>query len=364
MGSSESPVKQNDRVTTVNTAMNFPADKWQRGTPASHGIDAAKLQAALQYITAHCKQDKLGELMIAYNGVAIHQGNSTNRIHNIWSCSKSFTSTALGLLIADGRCTLDTLAADIDPNLHELYPKATLREFVTMTSGFSAKGRSRWDDENSDWSLTPYEPDTPHFAPGSAYAYWDEAQMTLGRLLTRVARQNLRDYLNERVFQPIGMGEVEWLHEGEIDGIPICNGCTNVKLNANQLARFGHLYLNGGKWNGKQIIPADWVEQATKTQVSVELPVGKTDRVNVRGPGAYGFNWWTNGGENRMPDAPPRTFYASGLHHNLLFVIPEWDMVVVRMGTDGNPAMGKPQAWNGFFKKLREAMPEASNENN
>ena len=79
-----------------------------------------------------------------------------------------------------------------------------------MTSGFSAKGRSRGNDENSDWSLTPYEPEQPHFVPGSAYAYWDEAQMTFGRLLTRAGNRNLRDYLNERVFEPIDMGKVKW----------------------------------------------------------------------------------------------------------------------------------------------------------
>ena len=53
-----------------------------------------------------------------------------------------------------------------------------------------------------------------------------------------------------------------------------------------------------------------------------------------------------------MPDAPPKTYYASGLNHNLLLVIPEWNKVVVRMGVDGNPPMGKPQAWNGFFRLL------------
>ncbi len=336
--------------------MMFPVEQWISKSPESQGVDSVQLRNALQYIAGHCKQDKLSEVMIIRNGVCIHQGNNTDNKHNIWSCSKSFTSTALGLLIADGRCSLDTRAADILPELRELYPDATLRHFTTMTSGFSAEGRSRWDDENEDWSWTPYVPDQPYFAPGTAYAYWDEAQMTLGRMLTRIGQRELRDYLDERVFQPTGMGDVAWLHEGEIDGIPICNGCTNVQLTARQLARFGHLFLNRGNWNGNQILPVEWVDAATRNQVSIELPVGKTDRSHVRGPGAYGFNWWTNGGENFMPAAPPKTYYASGLNHNLLFVIPEWNMVVVRMGVDGNPAMGKPQAWNSFFERLEQAI--------
>ncbi len=315
----------------------------------------ATLDDAVAYLRSHCNSDGARELIIIKDGKTLYEGNNTSRVHNIWSCSKSFTSTALGLLIAEGKCSLDTLACEIDPELKPLYPHATLRHFTTMTSGFSGEGRSRWNDENSDWSWTPYVPDTPHFAPGSAYAYWDEAQMTMGRLLTRVAKQNLRDYLDERVFQPIGMGDVKWGHEGEIDGIPICNGCTNVELSAKQLAKFGQLFLNQGKHNGKQIIPAKWIEQATKNQVPVDLPVGDTDRANVRGPGAYGFNWWVNGGENHMPDVPPNTFYASGLHHNLLFVIPKWNMVIVRMGTDGNPPFGKHNVWNHFLKRVGQA---------
>ena len=339
----------------ASSRLRFPGTKWAHGTPESQGIDSAELQDALHYIAGHCQGDQLTEMMIICNGICVFEGENTKKSHNIWSCSKSFTSTVLGLLIADGKCTLETKAAEIDPALQEYYPDTTLRHFTTMTSGYSGEGRSRWNDENSDWSWTPYKPEAPLFESGRGYAYWDEAQMTLGRLLTKVGRREMNEYLRERVFEPIQMGSVEWSHEGEVDGIPICNGCTNVKLNARQLARFGLLFLNEGNWSGKQLISAEWVRQATRNQVDPFLPVADTDRSNVRGPGAYGFNWWTNGGENRMPAAPPRTYYASGLNHNLLFVIPEWDMVVVRMGVDGNPPMGKPQAWNGFFARLSEA---------
>ena len=115
--------------------------------------------------------------------------------------------------------------------------------------------------------------------------------MTLGRMLTRIGQRQMGDYLDERVFQPTGMGTVQWATEGEVDGIPICNGCTNVKLNARQLARFGHLYLNQGNWDGMRVIPAEWVDAATQNQAPIHLPGGETDRSNVRGPGAYGFNW-------------------------------------------------------------------------
>ena len=345
-----------ERVRPPRHVSSMQPAKVATTSPHSRGVDPKGLRRALAYAAGICKDDKLDEMIILRDAKMIYRGEHADRVHNIWSCSKSFTSTVLGLLIADKRCTLDTKVCEVFPEYRQQYPDATLRHFTTMTSGFNAVGRSRWKDENSDWSWTPYDPAEPHFAPGTAYAYWDEAQMTLGRLLTRIGEREMRDYLQERVFDPIELGEVQWLHEGEVDGIPINNGCTNVMLSADQLARFGQLFLHRGRWNGRQIIPAEWIDAATQNQVSVDLPVGNTDRDNVRGPGAYGFNWWTCGGENPMPDAPRGTYYASGLNHNLLFVVPEWDMVIVRMGTDGNPPMGKPQAWNEFFRLLNPAV--------
>lgn len=334
-------------------SMVFPDAEWKRATPASQAIDDDALGLALDFLESHCKDDGLSEVMVIRNGIVVWEGTQTTKVHNIWSCSKTFTSTVLGLLIDEGKCRLDTKISTVLPELAQHYPDANLRHFTTMTSGYSGKGRSRWDDENSDWSWTPYTPEGPLFEPGTAYAYWDEAQMTLGRALTKIAGEPIVDYLAPRLFDPIGMGDVEWGTEGEVDGLPINNGCTGVLINARQMARFGLLFLNRGKWNDTQVIPAAWVDAATQNQVPTRLPVGDTDRDNVKGPGCYGYNWWTNGqGEWGMPDAPPRTFYNSGLNHNVCVVVPEWNLVFVRMGVDGNPEFGKHNVINGFLARL------------
>jgi hypothetical protein len=122
-----------------------------------------------------------------------------------WPATKSFTSTGLGLLIADGAVSLETKAAELEPTLRELYPDVTLRHFTTMTSGYSAPGRSRWGENSDDWSATPFVPGSPLFAPGTQFAYWDEAQMMLGRVLTCAAKRDLLELLRERVFDPIGL---------------------------------------------------------------------------------------------------------------------------------------------------------------
>lgn len=336
--------------------MNFPGKEWQKATPESQGVDGTIMLEVLNYLKSKSFEDGIEEVMIIRNGRVIYEGDSTYKNHNIWSCTKSFTSTVLGLLIQEGKCALGDQVYHYEPVLEAQYKDVTFRHFATMTSGYNAVGGSRWNEESEDWSLTPYDPATPLFTPGTQYAYWDEAMMMNGRVLTRIVQQTMKSYLDKKVMSKIGFGPWEWHAEGEVDGVPINNGCTNVSINARQLARFGHLFLNRGNWNGEQIIPESWVEMATSVQVPESIPVADTDRKSAMGSGSYGFNWWVNGGLSAMPGAPKNTYYASGLNHNVCFVIPEWNMVIVRMGVDGNPPEGKHIVWNEFLRRLADAV--------
>ncbi|MEM9723352.1 MAG: serine hydrolase [Bacteroidota bacterium] len=338
--------------------MSFPMNKWMRTDPASLGLNIVKVDSALAFLQSKSFEDGIEEVLIIRNGYILYEGDSTEKAHNIYSCSKAFTSTVLGLLVDREILSLDEQAANHDSTLTLLYPKVTFRHFVTMTSGFSAEGRSRWNDENADWSHTPYTPETPHFAPGTHYEYWDEAQMMFGRVLTQVLDEPMQDFLKRELTDSLQMGSWSWGTEQNINGIPINNGCTGVTLNALQLARFGHLYLNRGNWKGKQLLSSSWCEMATTHQVPANIPVYPGDRAQAKGSGSYGFNWWVNSREglSRMPDAPLGVAYLSGLNHNVCCIIPEWNMVIVRMGDDKNPPEGKYIVWNEFLRLIGEAI--------
>lgn len=338
--------------TSSEQGMTFPGADWELASAESQDVDESIMLEALDFLKNKSFDDGNEEVMIIRNGRLIYAGDSIDKKHNIWSCSKSFTSTALGLMVHEGMVKLDDPVCQYEPLLEQEYSKVTFRHLATMTSGYNAVGDSRWNEGSKDWSWTPYEPGDPIFEPGMQYAYWDEAMMMKGRILTKILGQSIHSYLSERLTSKIQFDEWEWYTEGEINGIPVNNGCTNVIINAKQLARFGHLYLNNGLWGNERIIPEPWVEIATTIQVPEDIPVADTDRKNAKGSGAYGFNWWVNGGLSAMPDAPPKTYYASGLNHNVCFVIPEWNMVIVRMGVDGNPPDGKHVLWNDFLKIL------------
>lgn len=334
----------------------FPKKEWIQSSPAQQQMDSLKMIRALDSLGNYLHKDGLSETMIIRNGVVVFQGENVKKTHSIWSCSKSFTTTVLGILIKQGKCNLEDYAWTYEPLLKEKYPKLKLKHLANMTSGYSAVGDDRWDDwESEDWSWTPYKPDTPYAEPGEAFRYWDESMMMLGRVLTQIAKQPQYEVIKSALTSKIDFGDWYWKLEKDIKGMPINNGCTDVHINATQLARMGLLFLNKGNWNGKQLLDPAWVEQATTNQVPADA-VLQTDVRNLDGLGKYGYGWWVRGDKKDMPNTPSQTYYMSGYNNNVCFIVPEWNLVFVRMGKDGNPEEGKRFVYDIFFKYLKDAI--------
>jgi len=345
-------------------SMVFPGVAWQRAEPESQGVDPAKLRAAMEYLgRALGDWGGIGTVFIARNGFEIWAGADGDKEYQIYSATKSFTSTLLGLLIQDGKVSLDTLAKDIEPALADLYGGVTLRHFATMTSGYdSAGGSYEFDAQGRGDSWNPGPPAPPIFPPGSRFRYWDDAMSQFGNVLTKAARAPLDRLFKERIADPIGMIRWRWTENDTPAGRVLC-WTGGIWTSSRELARFGHLFLNRGNWNGRQLIDAPWVDQATSVQVPASVPNDMLPR--SRGAGVYGFNWWVNGvnpdGRRLWPGAPPRTFYANGLHNNVCIVVPEWKVVIARTngGRTGGSANTPPdvdEIWSRFFSRLAEAV--------
>jgi CubicO group peptidase (beta-lactamase class C family) len=273
--------------------------------------------------------------------------------------------------VGDGTVRLNATAADHEPLLRELYPAVTFRHFATMTSGYDAindpPGLSRWGDPSDDWSSTPYRPAPPMFVPGTRSRYFDDSMMMFGRVLTNCLDRSMKDFLDERLMSLIGVRPEAWKWDVEglnEKGIPINNGCSLLHISALDLARFGHLLLNKGNWDGRRILDEAWVRQVGSVQVPSTLPGHPEGEAGVSG--RYGFNLWVHDTRSESPrnllrgtPVPSGTIYTSGMHNNRCFIIPAWEMVVARTSgrSDGNalerkdPA-GDGQAWRSFFSIL------------
>ena len=338
--------------------MAFPGAAWEEVTPESQNVDPAKLRAAVDFLRDHSGGNGVNRLIIIRNGRVIWKGPEVDRRQRVWSVTKAFTSTAHGLLIEDGKCTLDTLARRYNPkDLAEHYPGVTLRHFATMTSGYDGVGGSYDYDEKRRGDQNAFvRPLPPFFAPGTKYQYWDEATQQYGYVLTQIAGESLHDYLKRRIFDPIGISETKW--EPDSTG-KVPNWTGGLVISAADLTRFGHLFLNEGNWAGKQLVPVSWVREATRVQVPPSIPnaLASSDR---KGSGVYGYHWWPNGttpeGKRRWPDAPLCTYSRSGYNNNDLFVIPAWKMVIARLGLDQQEDEITVPEYNVFLKRIGEAV--------
>jgi CubicO group peptidase (beta-lactamase class C family) len=300
----------------------------------------------------------------------VFKGTNIDKVHGVWSLTKSFTSTVLGLLIDDGNATLDTRAKDYVSGMAAAYPAVTLRHFTTMTSGYYAIGDEPRGSYKHGPSQTPFKPaDKPLFTPpGSKYAYWDSAMNQFANVLSRIAGEPIEALFKRKIADPIRMnrGKWDWGDFGKVNGIVVNGGSGNnnkhVRISARELARLGHLFLNRGKWKGKQLISGAWVEQATRAHVPASLPLELLSGADGRG--VYGYNWWLNGikhdGKRRWPGAPFGTYSASGYNNNDMFVIPKWNMVIVRLGLDQTELKITDKIYGTFIQKIGQAIMDVT----
>ncbi len=182
-------------------------------------------------------------------------------------------------------------------------------------------------------------------------------------MLTRAAGEPLEELFRRRIADPIGMNREQWewgsFEPGELR---INGGAGNkgkgIHISARELARFGHLFLNRGTWGDTQLLSADWVDAATTVQVPASLPLADPQG-NIEGPGVYGYNWWVNGRDEsirKWPDAPAGSYAASGYNNNDMFVLPEWNMVIVRLGLDQNECEITDDIYSTFLQNVGRAV--------
>ena len=309
----------------------FPHTTWEVSTPEAQGMDSTHLDQAMAEIAAICGIDGNRQTMVIRNGYSIWQGDDVAHRHPAWSCTKSFMSTCLGLLWDDGKCAPETLAAQLYPALAADYPTITIEHLATFTSGYAHA------EEH------PGEPRTPMYQPGAAFHYSSQADF-LAMVLTQAAGESLYELFMRRIGTPIGLNDQEFhwgVQPGE-NAIP-CNGgagyvVSGVDINALAMARFGWLFCQRGRWNDEQLISTRYIDYATAQRVPNSIPPFDPKAWYVSVPGCYGLNWWMNGvavtNKRLWPSIPSSSFAAQGNKNNICIIVPEWNLVLVRLGED------------------------------
>jgi CubicO group peptidase (beta-lactamase class C family) len=298
---------------------------------SSGGVDWDKLAAAWQFNAA--AEGASGLLVLRHGQIVAewYKDCDRDRSFNIYSCSKSYTSLAFGLLLADSeagklpggkKLTLDTKVFSRDwlpealPLTDPRKADVTLRHLLTMTSGIS--GQEPFTFCPFEWSLGKVE-GSPWSRldgnPGTVFHYSNAGIAHLVLLFNRAAGKDLYPFLKERLFEPIGMEKITWNKLGGGGQIgPFNEGFSGVNTTAREHARFLYLALHRGRWAGKQVVPQAYYDFAWKG-----TPANPQ----------YGGLWWVY---PHHPSAPKDLVQTAGFRQNHGYVVPSLDLVFVRVG--------------------------------
>jgi CubicO group peptidase (beta-lactamase class C family) len=299
---------QTSVTTPAQTAAIPPAlgDGWKTGAPEQAGIDRRRLDQMTESIRAHPEYN-VHAVIIERDGRLVYEeyfsgtderwgqrlGHVTftrNTLHDIRSITKSVISALVGIASSAGAiASLDAPLLDYFPEYKDLQVperrRITIRHALGMSVGLDWNEDIPYTDPKNDEIAMDRSPDPVRYvlgrpivaAPGTVWRYSGGTTQVLGAILQRATKRPLADYARAMLFSPLGITELEWLGRG---GVP--SPASGLRLRPRDLAKFGSLYLHDGQWNGRQVIPREWVHESTRRQLTFP----------GNGSGGYGYQWW------------------------------------------------------------------------
>ena len=245
--------------------------------------------------------------------------------HVLHSVSKTFTATAVGLAIAEGKMALtdkvidffpDKLPAEVSDNLKAM----TVRDLLTMSCGHDVEPSGR--NAEQDW-VTVFLAHPVVHEPGTFYLYNSIGTYMLSAIVQEVTGEKIVDYLTPRLFEPLHIDKPRW--EESPQGIN-CGGW-GLYLKTEDMAKMGQLLLQKGEWNGKQLIPAEWVAEMSKKQVESINPGTRKEDAEAKGMTKETSDWMQGYGY-QMWRCRPGCFRADGARGQYIIVVPDKNAVV------------------------------------
>ncbi len=264
--------------------------------------------------------------------------------HVMYSVSKSFTSTAVGFAVEEGLLSLETRVLDVLPEYSpeetdENLEKLTIYHLLTMTAGkdmplLADRTKDRWTEDffEAKWKTVP----------GEAFSYINENIYILCAVLTKLTGMSVTEYLTPRLFEPLGYGRIPFW---EMDPGGIEAGGWGMYITTEELAKISLCYLQGGVYDGKQVIPENWARESTRKQVETNRKVGDSAV-------GYGFCFWRN--------SLPNSYRLDGMFSQFGIVLEEYDAVIAITACEINEQKYRDCIWRHFpaaFFDERSGLP-------
>jgi len=336
------------------------------------GQDEGRLQA---YFESHPLVDDLETLMrntntqamiiiqddtILYEGYA--SGADRDSIVTSFSMAKSYTSALVGIAIAEGHInSVSDPITDYLPELTERDPafeEITIQDLLRMSSGIKYR---EFPFVNGDDAKTYYYPDLRQLAledtfiinpPGEYFLYNNYHPLLLGMILERATGVPVADYLEQKIWGPIGS---EFTGSWSLDENGFEKMESGINARAIDFAKFGRLYLKHGSWEGVQVVPEDWVSESIQEYADFQDPAYHGEdfgrKIYEAAEGGYYGNMWYG----LYRDGGPDDFFAEGNHGQIIYVSPQVNLIIVRNGETYGPGFDE-MAWIELFYQLASEM--------
>lgn len=324
-----------------------------RVSPQSVGLDPERLKK-LYRVLARPEMGLHSFLILRHGKVATEAWwapYAPEKPHTLFSASKTFTALAVGFAVQDGLLSLDDRVVDwfqdrLPARTCENMERMKVRHLLTMTTGFAKDPHDfpwpRPDDvlatgphcchqgvelPQIDW-IRNFFNHYVAYEPGTEFVYCTHGTYMLSALVQRAVGKTASEYLNEKLFVPMGLGTPSW--ETGPDGCTV--GGWGLMLTTEQLAAVGQMMLQGGSWQGKQLLSPDWVKDATSVHITME----HLDEPHIAG---YGYQIWVDQREG--------AYIFRGAFGQICAVIPGKDMVIAYTG--GSGAQERREAWEAIW---------------
>ena len=308
----------------------WPTDDWRSCAPEEVGMDSSRLMDAYDFATS--SDFTTNSILIAKDGYIVGEAYCNDKTNNSllqgYSFAKNFTNAVMGI-------TIDKDYIDsIDDFVYEYLPEwnyektdsikktIRIRHLLTMTGGLDWNYDSLIVDDyimmNSENYVRFVAMKNIIYTPGTHWNYSNGEAVLLSGVLKNAMNMQVYNFADQYIFKKIGLSQINW----SSDASGQTNTAYGIEATTRDYAKLGYLYLNYGKWNDQQIIPENWIKQSTQP-ISEEF-------------NHYGYYWWLPPGFDNYDeyDIPDSTYFAVGAHGQRLCIVPEKNLVVIRMAED------------------------------
>lgn len=309
-----------------------------RSAPEAQGIASSAILAFVD--RADREIDALHSVMLLRHGHVVAEGwwapYSAEAPHELYSLSKSFTSTAVGLAIGEGKLGLDDPVLKFFEAEAPAQPSANLKamrvsDLLRMSTGHLTEPSLRTSE---NWAATFLAHEVP-FKPGTHFLYNTAATYMQSAIVQKATGQTVLDYLKPRLFEPLGIDDPTWGTSPQ--GVTL--GGYGLSLRTEEIARFGQLLLQKGMWRGRQLVPAEWVDAATRLQTSNgSNPASDWDQ-------GYGYQFWR---------CRHGAYRGDGAFGQYCVVMPEQDAVLVITSGVRNMQAVLDLAWETLLPAMKD----------